>query len=80
MIPSSTGTGLRRLTPLASLLLLATAAAWLGVVAVARDMGSMPGTMRLGFASFVAVWTLMMTAMMLPSVAPFAALYTRTFR
>ena len=71
---------LRRLTPSASVLLLAAAAAWLGVVAVATDMGSMPGTMGLGVGSFVAVWALMMTAMMLPSVAPFASLYTRTFR
>ncbi len=40
----------------------------------------MPGTMGLGVGSFVAVWALMMAAMMLPSVAPFASLYTRTFR
>ena len=30
-------------------------------------------------SAFVAVWALMMTAMMLPSVTPFASLYTRTF-
>ncbi len=80
MSASSTAPSLRRLTPSASVLLLAAAAAWLGVVAVAGDMGSMPGTMGLAFGAFVAVWTLMMTAMMLPSVAPFASLYTRTFR
>jgi predicted metal-binding membrane protein len=67
-----------RLPPV-SLLLVAVAAAWVGLVVVARNMGSMPGTMDLGPASFAAVWVLMMTAMMLPSVAPFAALYTRTF-
>jgi predicted metal-binding membrane protein len=71
---------LRRLTPSASLLLLVAAAAWLGVIVVADDMGSMPGTMGLAFVAFVALWALMMTAMMLPSVAPFASLYTRTFR
>jgi len=71
---------LRWLTPPAAALLLAAAGAWLGVVALAGDMGSMPGTMGLGFGSFVAVWTLMMAAMMLPSVAPFAALYTRTIQ
>jgi predicted metal-binding membrane protein len=43
-------------------------------------MGPMPGTMDLGIGSFVGVWALMMAAMMLPSVAPFAALYTRSFR
>ena len=40
---------LRWLTPAASLVLLAAAGAWFGVVAVADDMGSMPGTMRVGF-------------------------------
>jgi predicted metal-binding membrane protein len=34
--------------------------------------------MGLSFGAFVAVWALMMTAMMLPTIAPFAALYTRT--
>ncbi len=70
---------LRQLTPPASLLLVAAAGAWVGVVLLARDMGSMPGTMGLGAGSFAAVWALMMAAMMLPSVAPFASLYSRTF-
>jgi predicted metal-binding membrane protein len=70
---------LRHLTPPASLLPLAAAAAWVGVVVVARHMGPMPGTMGLGIGSFIGVWTLMMAAMMLPSIAPFASLYTRTF-
>jgi predicted metal-binding membrane protein len=34
--------------------------------------------MGLSLGLFVGVWSLMMTAMMLPSTAPFAALYTRT--
>ena len=70
---------LRQLTPSASLLLVAAAGAWAGVVVVARDMGSMPGTVGLGAGSFAAVWALMMAAMMLPSAAPFASLYSRTF-
>ena len=70
---------LRHLTPPASLLLVGAAIAWVGVVAVARHMGPMPGTMGLGIGTFVAVWALMMAAMMLPSVTPFASLYTRTF-
>jgi predicted metal-binding membrane protein len=70
---------LRLLTPLASLLLAVAAVAWVGVVVLARDMGSMPGTMGLGVISFIAVWALMMAAMMLPSVTPFASLYMRTF-
>jgi len=76
---STTAPPLGRLTPPASLLLLGAAGAWVGVVVVARHMGPMPGTMGLGIGSFVAVWALMMTAMMLPSVTPFASLYTRSF-
>jgi predicted metal-binding membrane protein len=41
-------------------------------------MTGMTGTMGLGLAVFVPVWTLMMTAMMLPSVAPTASLYAKT--
>ncbi len=46
---------------------------------VARHMEPMPGTMGLGLGPFVAVWALMMAAMMRPSVTPFASFYTRTF-
>jgi predicted metal-binding membrane protein len=62
----------------ASALLLLGAAAWVGVVALSRSMTVMPGTMELGLVSFLGVWTLMMAAMMLLSVTPFAMLYTRT--
>jgi predicted metal-binding membrane protein len=72
--------GLRRLTPSASLVLIAAAGAWAGVAVVARHMGSMPGTMGLGIGAFAGVWALMMAAMMLPSVTPFASLYSRTVR
>jgi predicted metal-binding membrane protein len=72
--------GLRRLTPSASLILVAAAGAWAGVAVVARHMGSMSGTMGLGVGGFVAVWALMMAAMMLPSVTPFASLYSRTLQ
>jgi predicted metal-binding membrane protein len=77
---SSTAPSLRQLTPSASILLIAAAGAWAGVVMVARHMGSMPGTMGLGIGAFAAVWALMMAAMMLPSVVPFASLYSRTLR
>jgi predicted metal-binding membrane protein len=66
---------LRRVTPFVSLLLVAAGAAWVGVLVLAGQMGAMPGTMGLGFASFAGVWVLMMAAMMLPSVVPFASLY-----
>ena len=52
--------------------------AWLAVIAVARGMSMMGGTMGLGLVAFIGVWTLMMSAMMLPSVAPVAVLYERS--
>jgi predicted metal-binding membrane protein len=60
-------------------LLLLAATAWAGVVAVGRGMGTMSGTMGYGLVTFVGIWSLMMAAMMLPSVMPFVAVYTRTF-
>jgi predicted metal-binding membrane protein len=43
-------------------------------------MAGMTGTMGLGLAAFVPVWTLMMAAMMLPSVTPTATLYAKTMQ
>jgi len=60
------------------LLLLVAAGAWAGTVLLARGMAGMTGTMGLGLAAFVPVWTLMMAAMMLPSVAPAATRYARS--
>jgi len=59
-------------------LLLVAAGAWAGTVLLAHGMAGMSGTMGLGLASFVPVWTLMMAAMMLPSVAPAASRYARS--
>jgi predicted metal-binding membrane protein len=64
----------------AAFLLILAAGAWAATLALARGMAGMAGTMGLGVALFVPVWTLMMAAMMLPSVAPAASLYARTFR
>jgi predicted metal-binding membrane protein len=61
-----------------ALLLIAAAGAWAATVAIARGMAGMTGTMGLGLALFVPMWTLMMAAMMLPSVTPLATLYART--
>ncbi|MEP6660370.1 MAG: DUF2182 domain-containing protein [Acidimicrobiales bacterium] len=63
-----------------SSLLLVAAAAWVVTIVIARDMGVMPGTMGLGIGAFLGVWALMMSAMMLPSIAPLASLYSRTMR
>ena len=56
------------------------ALAWAGVIAYARHMGNGPGTMGIPFAEFVLMWALMMSAMMLPAVAPVASLYARTIK
>ena len=61
-----------------ALLLILASGAWAATVAVARGMAGMTGTMGLGPAAFVPVWTLMMAAMMLPSVMPTASLYAKT--
>jgi predicted metal-binding membrane protein len=66
--------------PTTALLWAAAVVAWIGTVAwvVGRDMEAMPGTMGLGFGEFVAMWALMMAAMMLPSVSPFVTSYAKT--
>jgi len=61
-----------------ALLLILAAGAWAATVTIARGMAGMTGTMGLGLGAFVLLWTLMMAAMMFPSVAPMAALYAKT--
>ena len=78
---TTTRIGRRPGVDVATLGLVASGAvAWAGTIVWARgmDMPVSPGTMGLGAAAFVAVWGLMMAAMMLPSVAPLASLYART--
>jgi predicted metal-binding membrane protein len=54
-------------------LLVTTVAAWIYVIATSRaSMEMMPGV-----GAYLGSWTVMMAAMMLPSVAPFALLYAR---
>jgi predicted metal-binding membrane protein len=69
-----------RLNPTAITLLALAALAWVGVVAYARHMGNGAGTMGLALQEFLPMWTVMMTAMMLPAVAPVASLYARTIQ
>ena len=71
---------LRRLRSPVPLLLVAVVAAWIVVIAVARRMGPMTGTMGVGLVSFAAMWGLMVAAMMLPSVAPFVSMYSQAVR
>jgi predicted metal-binding membrane protein len=63
-----------------SALLILAAGAWVATVLLASGMSGMSGTMGFGIGVFVAVWTLMMAAMMLPSVAPLASLYAKSLR
>ena len=59
---------------------LVGAAAWVGVLWLVHGSSmSMGPTMGLSAVAFLGAWTLMMAAMMLPLVAPVAALYVRTF-
>ena len=67
-----------RLTRETIVLLGVAALAWAGVIAYARHMGNGVGTMGMSFVGFMGMWSLMMTAMMLPAVAPVASLYLRT--
>jgi len=53
------------------------AGAWAVTIILARTMGNGPGTMGLPLLPFLGLWVVMMAAMMLPSVAPVAALWTR---
>ena len=67
-----------RLTPQAAVLLVAAAIAWVAIIAWSLPGGAMAGGMGLELPAFLVAWTVMMAAMMLPSVAPVASLYARS--
>lgn len=67
-----------RLTRQTMIMMSVAALAWAGVIAFARHMGNGVGTMGMSVVEFIGMWSLMMTAMMLPAVAPVASLYLRT--
>lgn len=72
---------LRRLTPQITVLLLLAAVAWVLTVRRVVGMGGqMAGTASLALPAFLVMWALMMAAMMLPSVAPLASMYSRSVR
>jgi hypothetical protein len=56
---------LYRFTPQTAGLLVIASAAWLATVYRSQSVGAMDRTMGMALPSFVGVWTLMMTAMML---------------
>ena len=62
---------------MAALLVGATLAAWVVTVGRMRGMDAGPGTDLGALGWFLGVWVTMMAAMMLPSVAPMALLFSR---
>lgn len=56
------------------------AVAWYFTILGFRDMPPGPGTMGLEFGGFLAAWTLMMAAMMLPALTPLTTVYLRSIR
>ncbi len=65
----------------AALALIGCAAlAWYITFLGLEGMSPGPGTMGFGLWQFLAVWALMMAAMMLPALAPFTSMYLRSIR
>jgi predicted metal-binding membrane protein len=62
---------------LVAVLFAAAAVGWVWTAREMRGMDNGPWTDLGGFGWFVGVWVVMMAAMMFPSVAPTAALYSR---
>ena len=69
---------LRQLLPWWIGLTLLAALAWVVTVQQADGMGVGPGTMGLTLIAFIALWVVMMAAMMFPSVAPMAVVWIRS--
>lgn len=67
-------------SPRSLFLLLVAASAWLVTIYLSRGMNEMSGTMGLEALPFLGIWILMMSAMMLPAVAPVAFAYDRLIR
>jgi predicted metal-binding membrane protein len=72
------GVNLRQAAVPWGVLLVLAALAWVVTVQQARGMGVGVGTMGMALPFFLAMWVAMMSAMMFPSVAPIAILWTRS--
>ena len=68
----------REAAPSWAALVVLAALAWVLTVAQARGMGIGPGTMGMALPLFMGMWVAMMAAMMFPSVAPVAIMWTRS--
>src|SRR4029077_7284851 len=71
------GAPLRQILPWGIGLVLLAALAWVVTIRQANGMGVGPGTMGLTLVAFIALWVVMMAAMMFPSVAPMVAVWIR---
>ena len=58
-------------------LLFTAGAAWVVLALQARTMGLMPVTTQIALPTFALTWTLMVAAMMTPSITPLASRYLR---
>ena len=72
------GLPFRQVAPAWAALVLLAVLAWLVTIDQARRMGVGPGTMGMSLPLFLAMWVVMMAAMMFPSVAPVAILWSRS--
>ena len=68
----------RQLAPAWAALVLLAVLGWYVTIQQTRGMGVGPGTMGLQLPAFIALWVVMMAAMMFPSVAPIAIMWSRT--
>lgn len=72
------GASVRQVAVPWAVLLVLAALAWVLTVDQARGMGIGAGTMGMALPFFLGMWVVMMSAMMFPSVAPIAILWTRS--
>jgi predicted metal-binding membrane protein len=68
----------KQLAPAWAALVLVALLGWLVTIDQAQGMGIGPGTMGLALPTFISLWVVMMAAMMFPSVAPVAIMWSRT--
>jgi predicted metal-binding membrane protein len=68
----------KQLAPAWAALVALAGFGWIVTIQQTRGMGIEPGTMGLALPAFVAMWVAMMSAMMFPSVAPVAIIWSRS--
>ncbi len=76
--PKGTQSSRSHMRPFVAALLLIAGGAWLALALQAGSIGLMPVTMGSAMPSFVVMWTLMVAAMMVPSITPLASRYLCT--